>query len=78
MQVEIPVRSMDSFKPERAASAVSALSRLLAARNLHWIFTAVEQVYCMLYCGILYIPIIRFFMNRANIVNNKFNIKDKE
>ena len=34
MKVEIPVRSMDSFKPESVASAVPALSRLLAARNL--------------------------------------------
>lgn len=34
MQVEIPVTGMDSFKPENVASAVPALSRLLAARNL--------------------------------------------
>ena len=34
MRVEIPVRSMDSFKPENVASAVPSLSRLLAARNL--------------------------------------------
>jgi type VI secretion system protein ImpB len=34
MQVEIPVTNMDSFKPEAVASAVPALSKLLAARNL--------------------------------------------
>jgi type VI secretion system protein ImpB len=34
MQVDIPVTGMDSFKPESVASAVPALSRLLAARNL--------------------------------------------
>jgi type VI secretion system protein ImpB len=33
-KVEIPVTGMDSFKPENIASAVPALSRLLAARNL--------------------------------------------
>jgi type VI secretion system protein ImpB len=33
-KVEIPVTGMDSFKPENVASAVPALSRLLAARNL--------------------------------------------
>jgi type VI secretion system protein ImpB len=32
--VDIPVNSMDSFKPESVASAVPALTRLLAARNL--------------------------------------------
>jgi type VI secretion system protein ImpB len=34
MPVEIPMTSMASFKPENVASAVPALSRLLAARNL--------------------------------------------
>lgn len=34
MQVDIPVTDMASFKPENVASAVPALSRLLAARNL--------------------------------------------
>jgi type VI secretion system protein ImpB len=34
MPVTIPVTSMDSFRPESVASAVPALCRLLAARNL--------------------------------------------
>jgi len=34
MQVDIPIADMSSFKPENVASAVPALSRLLAARNL--------------------------------------------
>jgi len=34
MPVNIPVTSIDSFKPESVASAVPSLSRLLAARNL--------------------------------------------
>jgi len=34
IQVDIPMTSMSSFKPENVVSAVPALSRLLAARNL--------------------------------------------
>jgi len=34
MQIEIPVTGMNSFRPETVASAVPALSKLLAARNL--------------------------------------------
>jgi len=34
IQVDIPITDMTSFKPENVASAVPALSRLLAARNL--------------------------------------------
>ncbi|MCL2689923.1 MAG: type VI secretion system contractile sheath small subunit [Chitinispirillia bacterium] len=34
MQVDIPITEMSSFKPENVASAVPALNRLLAARNL--------------------------------------------
>jgi type VI secretion system protein ImpB len=34
MQVDIDIKSMDSFKPESLAANIPALSRLLAARNL--------------------------------------------
>jgi type VI secretion system protein ImpB len=34
IKVDIPVTGIDSFRPENVASAVPALSRLLAARNL--------------------------------------------
>lgn len=34
LKVSIPIKNMDSFRPEQVAQHVPALSRLLAARNL--------------------------------------------